>query len=143
MFSKTPRPPIDTGKNDQNKRNRKREIKATRDAEVIALHQQGKSLRKIHAEIGESLGISYGTVVGIVKAYKSGHPLYSNLIERCPELYTPQNPDPPCVDSETLHTQEPSVNPQASVPPPNTLYRVFTPQSRNSETGTGAVPRTK
>ena len=94
------------------------EIKATRDAEVIALHQQGKSLRKIHAEIGESLGISYGTVVGIVKAYKSGHPLYSNLIERCPELYTPQKPAPPCVDSETLHTQEPSVNPQASVPPP-------------------------
>ena len=93
------------------------EIKTNRDAEVIALHQQGKSLRKIHAEIGESLNISYGTVVGIVnkvtRAYKSGHPLYS-IVHRAmsPPVHPRGHPDAPCLDSETLHTQEPSVDPQ-------------------------------
>ena len=46
---------------------------AERDAKVIELHQQGLSLRKIHAEIGESLDISYGTIAPKVNAYKNGH----------------------------------------------------------------------
>ena len=97
--------------------------KADRDAQVIALYQQGESLRKIHAGIGESLGISHGTIAGIVKAYKSSTPLYSTTYRAVEKLYTPTTPDAPCVESEPLHTQEPSVNPQASVPPiPDTDY---------------------
>ena len=97
--------------------------KADRNAQIIALHQQGGSLRKIHAEIGESLGISYGTIAGVVKAYKNSDPLLVYTYRQSEKLYTPENTDTTCVDSETLHTQEPSVNPQASVPPiPDTDY---------------------
>ena len=96
---------------------------ADRNAQIIALHQQGGSLRKIHAEIGESLGISYGTIAGVVKAYKNSDPLLVYTYRQSEKLYTPENTDTTCVDSETLHTQEPSVNPQASVPPiPDTDY---------------------
>ena len=85
---------------------------------MIALHKQGKSLRKIHAEIGKSLGISYGTIAKVVKAYRNGHALYSNLIDDVRSCTHPTNTDTPCVESEPLHTQQPSVDQQASVPPP-------------------------
>ena len=90
---------------------------AKRDKAVIALHLDGKSLRKIHTEIGEPLGISYGTVVGIVRAYKNSSPLYSNLIERPEKLYTPENTDDPCVDNETLHKGQPDAQTCDTAPP--------------------------
>ena len=95
------------------------ELKANRNAEVIALHQQGKSLRKIHAEIGESLGISYGTVVGIVKAYKSGHPPYSTVhVAMSGVVHPPKNLDDTGVESETLHLCEPE-------PDHDTLFKLL------------------
>ena len=81
--------------------------KADRDAQVIALHQQGESLRKIHAEIGKSLGISYGTIASIVKAYKSSTPLLDSTYRAVEKLYTSQNTDAPCIESQTLHLCEP------------------------------------
>ena len=107
----------------QRRTEQKAEQKADRDAQVIALHQQGKSLRKIHAEIGKSLGISYGTIAKVVKAYRNGHALYSNLIGHVRSCTPPTNTDVPCVESEPLHTQEPSVDRQKAVPPiPYTDY---------------------
>ena len=80
--------------------------KSDRDAQIIALHQQGESLRKIHAEIGKSLGISYGTIASIVKAYKNSTPLLDSTYRAVEKLYTPENTDPPCVESKTLPTSE-------------------------------------
>ena len=68
-----------------------------------------------------------GTVNRILKPLKTGDqsstPLYSTTYRAVEEWSPPENPDAQCLDSETLHTQEPSVNPQASVPPiPDTDY---------------------
>ena len=48
---------------------------AERNAEIIRLHQQGKSLRETHKHI-EAAGykVSYGTVNNVVKVYKNGQP---------------------------------------------------------------------
>ena len=89
--------------------------KETRDAEIIKLHQQGESQRGISKE----LDISLGLVNKVIRAFTAGHPPYSTLhVAMSPREHPPENTDTPCVDSETLHTPEPSVNPQASVPPP-------------------------
>ena len=45
-------------------------------------------------------------------------PAISTSYNRLSQNEHPTNTDTPCVTSETLHTQEPSINPQASVPPP-------------------------
>ena len=98
--------------------------KADRDAQVIGLHQQGGSLR----EIETATGIPRSTVSRIIKGgdhevSQSSTPLYSTTYRAVEEWDTPTNPDTPCVESEPLHTQEPSVNPQKSVPPiPDTDY---------------------
>ena len=98
--------------------------KADRDAQVIGLHQQGGSLR----EIETATGIPRSTVSRIIKGgdhevSQSSTPLYSTTYRAVEEWDTPTNPDAPCVESEPLHTQEPSVDPQKAVPPiPDTDY---------------------
>ena len=107
----------------QRRTEQKAEQKADSDAQVIALHQQGKSLRKIHAEIGKSLGISYGTIAKVVKAYRNGHALYSNLIGDVRSCTPPTNTDVPCVESEPLHISEPDAQTGDTSPPiPPTDY---------------------
>ena len=77
-----------------------------RDAKVIELHEHGLSLRKIHTEIGETLGISYGTVANIVKAYKNGHG-HGLIVHVDVRSCTPHTtPDDTSVERETLHTTE-------------------------------------
>ena len=75
---------------------------AERDAQIIALHEQGKSYREIHTETGVSLG----TVSNVVKAYKNSQnaidSTYSSLTETVHPIYT----DVPCVESETPHNCE-------------------------------------
>ena len=79
-------------------------ITADRDAQIIALHQQGKSLR----EIATATGLGKSTVGRVIKQVsQDSTPLYSNLIERVENLYTPENTDVTCVESEILHTCEP------------------------------------
>ena len=77
-----------------------------RDAKVIKLHEHGLSLRKIHTEIGETLGISYGTVANIVRAYKNGHGHVYIPHADVRSCTPPTNTDVPCVESETLHKSE-------------------------------------
>ena len=92
--------------------------KSDRDAQIIALHQQGKNKSEIHRETD----VPRKTVSDIISRYEQGGENSDHLLvypyrpsENPPP---PENTDTPCVDSETLHTPEPSVNLQASVPPP-------------------------
>lgn len=74
---------------------------AARDAEVIQLHLEGLSLRKIHDAIGESLGISFGTVSEIVRAYRFSTCSNKVPIKASEKLYTPGNPVATDVPAET------------------------------------------
>ena len=49
---------------------------------------------------------------------QNSHALYSTTYSECEKWSPPTNTDTPCVKSEPLHTQQPSVDQQASVPPP-------------------------
>ena len=87
--------------------------KADRDAQVIGLHQQGGSLR----EIETSTGIPRSTVSRIIKGgdhevSQSSTPLLDSTYRAVEEWDTRGHPDVQCPDSETLHAQEPSVDPQ-------------------------------
>ena len=98
----------------------RQQLKTDRDAKVIELHQQEKSLR----EIATATGISKSTISRIIKEVsQNSHALYSTTYSECEKWDTPTNTDAPCVESEPLHTQEPSVDPQKAVPPiPDTDY---------------------
>ena len=94
--------------------------KTDRDAQVIALWDNGNGLNA--SEIERETGVPRATVNRILKPLKTGDqsstPLLNSTYRECEKWSPPTNTDTPCVTSETLHTQEPSINPQASVPPP-------------------------
>ena len=91
---------------------------ADRDAQIIALHQQGKNKSEIHRETD----VPRKTVSDIIKRYEQGgENSHSTIVCTKSTLGKSATPTPPVVtdiQSEPLHTQEPSVDQQASVPPP-------------------------
>ena len=93
--------------------------KTDSDAQVIALHKDGVSQREIHSQM-KAAGhkVSLGTVNKVIQVFRMRQPAISTSYNRLSQNEHPTNTDTPCVTSETLHTQEPSINPQASVPPP-------------------------
>ena len=99
--------------------------KADRDAQVIALWDNGNGLNA--SEIERETGVPRATVNRILKPLKTGDQSSDHLLDstyRASEKWSPPtNTDPLRVDSKTLHTQEPSLNPQKAVPPiPDTDY---------------------
>ena len=92
--------------------------KVERDAQVLALHQQGKNKSEIHRETD----VPRKTVSDIIKRYEQGgensHSTIVCTYSTLGKSATPTNTDDTGVESEPLHTQEPSVDQQASVPPP-------------------------
>ena len=99
--------------------------KADRDAQVIALWDNGNGLNA--SEIERETGVPRATVNRILKPLKTGDqsstPLYNSTYRAVEKWSPPTNTDTPCVTSEPLHTQEPSVDPQKTVPPiPDTDY---------------------
>ena len=96
--------------------------KADRDAQVLALHQQGKN----KSEISRQTKVARATIIDIITRYEQGDENSSHLL-----VYTyrqsenpspPTNTDAPCVDSETLHTHEPDTQTCDTSPIPDTDY---------------------
>ena len=82
--------------------------KKDRDAQVLALHQDGVSLRDIHSQMKEAghKG-SFGTVSNVVKAYKNSQSTIILSNSTLGKTVHPEPPDVPCVDSDSLITREP------------------------------------
>ena len=82
--------------------------KADRDAQVIALHQQGKNKSEIHRETGTPRS----TILDIIYRYEQGdgkrHPVISNSYSDLSESVTPTDVDVTDTESEPLHTTEPT-----------------------------------
>ena len=108
-----------------------RKVRETeKNATIIRLHHDGHSQLEIERQLksmGYTKGISPKTIRNVIKKGetlntselgKNGNAYKNILIGDDANAHPPTNTDNPCVDSEPLHTQEPSVNPQASVPPP-------------------------
>ena len=102
--------------------------KADRNAQVIALWDNGNGLNA--SEIERETGVPRATVNRILKPLKTGDqsstPLLNSTYRAVEKWSPPQNTDNPCVDSEPLHTHEPSIDPQ----PPVTSPIPFTDYSR-------------
>ena len=99
--------------------------KADRNALIIELHKQGESQRAISHKLkqaGYTKGISPKTIRTVLKdagqVGQTSTPLLDSTYREVEKRPTPTNPDAPCVDSEPLHTHEPSIDPQAPVPSP-------------------------
>ena len=93
--------------------------KADRDAQIIALHQQGESQRAIKEELGFSLGLVNKTI----KAFTLSSPLLVYTYRQSKNVNTPENTDVPCVDSKPLHISEPDAQTCDTSPPiPPTDY---------------------
>ena len=113
-----------------------RKVRETeKNATIIRLHHDGHSQLEIERQLksmGYTKGISPKTIRNVIKKGetlntselgKNGNAYKNILIGDDANAHPPENTDTQCLDSETLHTQEPSVNPQASVPPiPDTDY---------------------
>ena len=82
--------------------------KKDRDAQVLALHQDGVSLRDIHSQMKEAgHKVSFGTVSNVVKAYKNSQSTIILSNSTLGKTVHPEPPDVPCVDSDSLITREP------------------------------------
>ena len=102
----------------------RQQLKTDRDAQVIALWDNGNGLNA--SEIERETGVPRATVNRILKPLKTGdqnsHALYSTTYSECEKWSPPTNTDAPCVDSETLHTSEPDTQTCDTSPIPFTEY---------------------
>ena len=80
---------------------------AERDAQIIALHQDGNSIREIEQLIKNTEHqASRGTIGNVIKVSKKRQTAIRSTYSRLAETGHPTNPDDTCVESETLHTTE-------------------------------------
>ena len=90
-----------TGKSERQARRDTKDVrdqkKNDRDAEIIRLHQQGLSLRKIEAETGEK----FSTIRRVVKVYQNGHGQLGPLIGDVRNGTPPEKVDVTCIEGET------------------------------------------
>ena len=98
--------------------------KANRDAQVIALWNNGNGLNA--SEIERETRVPRATINRILKPLKTGDqssdPLLVYTYRASEEWSPPQNTDATCVDSETLHTSETDTQTCDTSPIPDTDY---------------------
>ena len=84
--------------------------KADRDAQVLALHQQGKNKSEIHRETD----VPRGTILDIIKRYEGGDENSQSTIDstysRMGNSVTPTNPDDTHVECKILNASESEPN---------------------------------
>ena len=84
----------------------RQQLKAERDAQVIALHEQGKSQREIHKQMAASGNkVSIGTINSIIQVFKNGQTQLSTQLGLT-EIEHLANPDDTSVERKILHTDE-------------------------------------